>query len=564
MKPWQLGNTSVRSATRLRDGLIALADSGLEGSLRGSDAEDKWRQVLGEYGVVSLGHDATNSVGRKWRAALCRLGFLYDKVGKGLQGQVGLLDHITPSGHRLIESSSVLAQQDCYLRALSGMWLDVASSRHKVPGNFSPLRHVLRVMRELENETGGSEISAVEFALFVQTTTDADTAKSIASEVIRFREKRAEASNKQGFDASAIEALASGNGAVQASTFRDYMDMNLRYLKATGLFHGHGRGISLVPRKSVVVEGLIAEGSPPPNKLAYWVSLTQGSPLPTDELEQATKALAKVRLDAERRGITVSSASTTDAVTAADLGRERMDLEGEIALDEETRYYRRQRGEWREILEFLRLMDGKPPNRDGDVVVPSGERPAYLEWAVWRAFLAINSLTNAPFEARRFPVDQDMRPTSHAPGGGPDLVFVFGDSVLVVEVTLSESVRQSATEMAPVQHHVYQVQKDNPDKRVVCLFVAPTLTTSTVNAFQRQEWYPDGAEEAVDVFVVPATLGQFSGLFEAMFQGEVADPAIMLAVLEESIAAAPMSRTPKAWERKIGKIFERETSRLAS
>jgi len=41
VKPWQFGNTSVRSATRLRDGLIVLADSGREGVSRADRRPDR-------------------------------------------------------------------------------------------------------------------------------------------------------------------------------------------------------------------------------------------------------------------------------------------------------------------------------------------------------------------------------------------------------------------------------------------------------------------------------------------------------------------------------------------
>lgn len=36
---WQIGNTTVRSALRLREGLIALKKSGQEGKIRGYEGE---------------------------------------------------------------------------------------------------------------------------------------------------------------------------------------------------------------------------------------------------------------------------------------------------------------------------------------------------------------------------------------------------------------------------------------------------------------------------------------------------------------------------------------------
>src|SRR5687767_4718675 len=110
MRPWHLGNTTVSSPFRLRDGLIALASSPLQGNLRGQAQEIALRNLLGEYGIVELGEDETYSVGRKWRSAVNKLAFLYPEVPfyAGIpQTDIGLVDMITPSGQRLIRAEVV-------------------------------------------------------------------------------------------------------------------------------------------------------------------------------------------------------------------------------------------------------------------------------------------------------------------------------------------------------------------------------------------------------------------------------------------------------------------------
>ena len=52
MRPWHLGNTTVRSPFRLRDGLVALSTSSLQGNLRGEEQERAFRRLLGEHGIV--------------------------------------------------------------------------------------------------------------------------------------------------------------------------------------------------------------------------------------------------------------------------------------------------------------------------------------------------------------------------------------------------------------------------------------------------------------------------------------------------------------------------------
>ena len=565
MKPWQLGNTSVRSATRLRDGLIELAKSGREGLLRGHEGDAAWREILGEADIVQLRNDETNSVGRKWRAAMCRLGLIYDDVGQKIQNKIGKIDFITPAGHRLIKAESGPAQQECYLRALAGIWIDVVSVRHKVPGDFSPLRHVLRVLRALELKTTSSEIYAIEFALFLQTTDHRTPVKKIVSDILAFREARSRSLNKKSFEDSAVIVEARYGGEVSASTYRDYMDMNIRYLKSTGLFHAIGRGFSLVPIQSVLIDGLIKQLSPPKTIFDYWNQLTNGSILPTDNKENAEKALSFVQMEATRRGIAVKRFSQPSA-EVADISRARHDIEEKLALNNEMQFYRAQREKWQEIADFLDLLTRKRIIPGSSVSIPSSERPAYFEWTLWRAFLAINNLKNLPNKARRFPVDQDMRPLGHAPGGGPDLIFEFDNYVLVVEVTLTTSIRQYATEGSPVQDHVHQVQISHPKKPVYCLFIAPELAPSTVEAFKARRFYHrDGRGEVpVELSIVPTKIEQFRELFLAMFRSGKATPEIVLGVLKKALDEAGKCDSPSKWERAIDLALKQQVSELLS
>ena len=110
MRPWHLGNPTVRNPFRLRDGLDALSTSSLQGNLRGQEQEIALRRLLGEHGIVELGDDDTYSVGRKWRSALNKQGFLYPEVppAPGIpQSEIGPIDMVTPNGWRLIRSETV-------------------------------------------------------------------------------------------------------------------------------------------------------------------------------------------------------------------------------------------------------------------------------------------------------------------------------------------------------------------------------------------------------------------------------------------------------------------------
>ena len=144
MKFWQLGNTSVRSALRIRDGLVALSQSSIQGNIRNVDGDIAFRELLGKCGVVSLGSDATNSVGRKWRSAMGKLGFIYPEVKSSMgftQDELGQLDIITDAGRNLINAQTVPAIQECYLRSMVTPTTPTGTGT-----TFSPLCWVLAIM----------------------------------------------------------------------------------------------------------------------------------------------------------------------------------------------------------------------------------------------------------------------------------------------------------------------------------------------------------------------------------------------------------------------------------
>jgi hypothetical protein len=174
-----------------------------------------------------------------------------------------------------------------------------------------------------------------------------------------------------------------------------------------------------------------------------------------------------------------------------------------------------------------------------EIRVPKTEAPAYLEWSLWRAFLAINTLANKPYEVRRFKIDQDFLPVSTAPGNGPDLIAEFEDYVLVIEVTLSESSRQEAMEGEPVRRHVADVmmQHMQPFKPVYGLFIANRIDSNTAETFRIGTWYTRDDERRM-LSIVPLTLAQFSTFFKAIFSKQDVAPRVVNDLIDQCRAAS--------------------------
>lgn len=164
-----------------------------------------------------------------------------------------------------------------------------------------------------------------------------------------------------------------------------------------------------------------------------------------------------VILPMQQYGIAYSTVGK-DLDTPAHINQVRYEIEELIAEKKEEAYAAQQANQWQEIAAYMDLIASRKErmriSEDEEIRIPKTEAPAYLEWSLWRAFLAIDTLANKPYEVRRFKIDQDFMPVSTAPGNGPDLVAEFDDYVVVIEVTLSESSRQEAMEGEPVRRHV--------------------------------------------------------------------------------------------------------------
>ncbi len=568
MKPWHLGNTTVRSPFRLRAGLVALSASALQGNLRGKNQEVALRRLLGEHGIVELGDDETYSVGRKWRSALNKLGFLYPEVPAAagiLQAEIGQIDTITPNGWRLIRADTVPAMQECFLRALAAHYIPSALERGFHFSVFSPLRHTLSVMLELERQTGESRLNFIEMGLVVQLTNGDDDLAEIVSRVLELRARRVASANKRQFDRQAREEAAQLHGYA-AGTFNDYADTNLRYLKATGLVQSKGRGISLVPEKHLFIERLAARTDVPESDRAYFITLCNGAALPTDDQESALAVLNDLLQQLRHRGISYDiGGMPTD--TPADIEIIRHQIEALLAEANEEVYAAQQTAFWEEIAAYMELIitrrNRKTLANGEEIEVPQTEAPAYFEWVLWRAFLAINSLTNKPYEARRFKIDQDFLPVGTAPGGGPDLIFEFEDFVLIVEVTLTVNSRQEAAEGEPVRRHVADLvafYQEQSGKSVYGLFIANRIDSNTAETFRIGIWYTN-ADEKMRLDIVPITLAQFKEVFEALFKSRQVDVAIVRELLEQCGNLRPTHEAP-AWKREIASIVQRTVSQL--
>lgn len=574
MTLWHLGNTTVRTPYRLRDALRVLQGSSLNGNVSGREQENEFATLLHREGIVDAprveaGEDASD-LGRKWRSALSQLGFITPQLTRQINsgsidpalleaiedlGELsGRAYEITPNGYRLANSEIITAQQECFLRAFASYQIpSVLEPRYKM-NMFSPLRYILQIMDGLETQRQDSIISFQEFALFVQTSTPADSLENTLKEIIEYRAGRVAAKGKvRAYDRDFFKQVSKDIGKAYGTIATDYPDASFRYLKATGVFRRAGRGIALAPSRAQLAALLRDESEQELSDIQYLQSLWRGAELPTDNPSSAYAVVRDLvgKLNARGENYTLPPTDTH----LHDIENFRHELEARLLQLDEQEYADSQAEQIDEILAWFKAIPsrGSAKTSDGRTIsIPKGEGPAYLEWIVWRAFLAINSLCNAPWDARKFQIDQDFLPVHCAPGGGPDMVFEFDDAVIVVEVTLTSSSRQEATEGEPVRRHVAQYTEQSA-KPVYGLFIAVQIDSNTAHTFRSGDWYlSDDSKLSLDI--VPLTLRDF-GTFLASSEGRLSGmPALLRQLLIECRAKA--NQDAPQWKTSISSIVK--------
>ncbi|MBW1705812.1 MAG: AlwI family type II restriction endonuclease, partial [Deltaproteobacteria bacterium] len=534
---------------------IALAHSEYHGNLVGKDRESGFARLLHEKEILKaerIDQDYSqdfSDLGRKWRSALAQLGFVVQHLTRGHQkgidtkykdfikehpGFSGIPYEVTPSGINLINANTIPAQQECFLRVLVAYRIpSVFETRYKFE-QFSPLRHILEILINLENKKVEPVIRFWEMVV-LQLTSPENGYESITDEILKYREEREKSDNKKRFDREMRLKVTSGD-ITRARTLIDYADLNIRYLKATGLFQSSGRGITILPEKRILVDKLLEDEFTVYDDNTYIKEIWTGAVLPTDNRETAQTVIKSLVNSIQELGEEIGLPKLEDK-TPQELSNIRHGIEGQLSQIKENEFANKQIINWEEILCYMLALENprkKIPFNDEVISIPAGEAPAYFEWVLWRAFLAINSLTNKPWEARRFKIDQDFLPIAPAPGRGPDLIFEFEDYVLVVEVTLTSSSRQEAAEGEPVRRHVAEIaeQHENTGKRVYGLFIALNIDSNTAETFKSGNWYkPDDSK--LPLQIIPIRLDDFSKLFEAGFKAGGLSPRSIRELITE-------------------------------
>ena len=404
-KIWLIGNTGVRNPMRIQDAFRIYSESGFVGNIRGVEREIAFMRHLAANGILNneQGRDPSGSYARKFRLMFNKMGFAYgdERAYPGVsQDDIGPIDGVTPFGRSFLNAETVPAVQEFFIRAQSVRLTEAEGGRL-----FSPLRWTIAVMMELRNRTGEASLTFSDFAAYVQMSDPGAEVGTIVDSILAHRAERDASAAKKRYDTNFYRVLFEGN-VTKAATCKDYADMNIRYLKATGLFHGKGKGFAIGDEKIILAEKIAEEeqfsDESMRDRLAH---LYNSAPLPSDDKEVARTVLDGLVERLRMNGVeyVVDPNSLT---TAVDLNTACHNIEERLSMSEEEKFAKDQKNRWEEIADYMDLLiqhkNSKVYDDDREIKVPKEEASAYLEWSLWRAFLAMNTLKNKPYEIRRF------------------------------------------------------------------------------------------------------------------------------------------------------------------
>lgn len=503
---WHLNNTTIRNPVRYLEALRAYDEYGYIDGLfeKGNKiAQKELYNAILDAGLINSGVRDSDWNGRKWRLGFYELGLIsYKNVPKQKQGR------ITKTGRALLDASNEAELEDVYLRIIYNLEM------RKKKMSFRPVTLILRVIKLLRESGHKDSINQKEFAVSIQDYRPELTAKDYFNEIIEFRKNVALNKGKlRDFYQKSFENISIRNNKSQkiATFSKDYPDVTFRFLKLSGLFKTEGSKLILNSQFDKLLSTLCEDDKVSISEDDYYSKIANLPGLPIDANR---KVLESIVID-NYETLQTTSPDISD-LNDEDLRYLRINQDNKIRKKAEEKFAYEQRNKIGVISSwFDSLLNKRSKDEfiDGEYIsFKSDERPQYLEWIVWRAFLAINNLSNKPYESRKFQLDSNLRPTSHAPSRGPDLIMEFDDFTLVVEVTWTTSSRQVAAEGEPVIRHVAQVAYDS-EKPTYCLFIAPTIDMNTFESYRINDTYylKNNYEQVANI--IPLSLDEFIKFF---------------------------------------------------
>jgi len=355
---------------------------------------------------------------------------------------------------------------------------------------------------------------------------------------------------------------------LKMATLKDYADLTARYLRKSGLFSVSRDKLITITEKDDLIKSILKQKWKLVDNDSYLDYLWSASlpVLPSDKADYlkdhlvVIKAKEKILFDkvGARESMELVGGKLAPAKDILGLKQQNRIIETNLLRLKEIDFSYAQ-GEEKQIEDIINFYD-LILNRE----ILGGEAyyPAYLEWNTWRVFLAIDTLTNKPYEARNFKLDDELQPVNHAAGNQPDMVFEYNDFVLVTEVTLSVRANQWSSESEPVPRHVAKIQSKFKDQKdVFGIFVAPSIDTNSILSFFNNRQYAVENDVIIEMTIIPLTIEQIKWLLD-VFKNKRFSTQDMKRMFESIKSEITISKNALDWGKKIPIIMNEWAEQL--
>lgn len=275
---WMIGNTGMRNPWRIPEGFKIYVESDQVGHIRTPEEQKAFKRLLALKGVIGgdPNKDKDASITRKYRLVFGKYGFTYPEVTSKEefdQSDLGPVDAITPLGNVFYNAKSKAMQEECFLRGLM-----VPMEQIDAKYSFSPLLWTLQIMLKLYGLVRDYRINFIEFAVCVQTTNPTNNISEVCNRIIEIRDNRRNAEDVDIYDENLIHEEWKHYCKAEKN-FKEYADMNIRYLKTTGVIKEAGNGITLAPQYLPLIQSISKNALSQKTRLERYRELCNGAPL---------------------------------------------------------------------------------------------------------------------------------------------------------------------------------------------------------------------------------------------------------------------------------------------
>lgn len=335
-------------------------------------------------------------------------------------------------------------------------------------------------------------------------------------------------------------------------TLQDYTDSAVRYFSKSGLLSISGEKLIIKDTEENLVEFIVGQNLTPIEDANYLDELYNPAlpylPIDSNEfLEQNLQVLyAKRNQLAIRLNEKPEDAPDLANKSLSELRKDEWKIKKELMGLREIEFSYRQAKEIDDILEYFNGIKNRT------LLGGSAYLPAYLEWTIWRAFLAIDSIKNEIHSTRNFEIDEELNPIHHARGGVPDMIFEYENFTIVCEATLSTRANQWSAEGESVPRHVGEVTKKYPSKPVYGLFFAPTIDPNTAQQFYNSTFWLEKEKKFVALRIIPLTIDEFISTLRE-FQKETFKVDILKAFFEKLLNLKEKTQNGVEWREALAR-----------